>query len=348
MRIAAAVAVSIALLSGTAIEAKENARLTRIDADTVELTRTDSAPATIWLSHDTVLDKGDAKVGSKSTADRIRIALPSNQRGYVIVREGKGRTTIVAERLLPLEQGSNFRDIGGYVTRDGHTVRWGKVFRSGAMPLLSDADYALVGQLGIDSVVDLRSLEERSLAADEVDDRTGALFISNDYSIRSVFAGAQSMAGENVYQGMETLLVPQYRSLYRRILAGEGAVLYHCSAGQDRTGIATALLYDMLGVDRETIVSDYHLSTAWRQPKWEMPDLDPADHPDNPLLQHYASRAASERRQPEPLYSKSGQSHLVQFFAYLDEKYGGSEAYMKNVLGFTDDEIGKLRTTMLE
>lgn len=348
MRLAATVAVSVALLSCTAVGAKENARLTRIDANTVELMRTDTTTAAIWLSHDTVLDKGDAKIRSKSSADRIRIALPSNQRGYAIIRDRKGRTTVVGERLLPLEQGSNFRDIGGYLTRDGRTVRWGKVFRSGAMPLLSDADYALIGQLGLDSVVDLRSLEERSLAADEVDDRMGALFISNDYKMKVIFVAMQEKNGENVYQGMETLLVPQYRSLYRRILAGDGAVLYHCSAGQDRTGIATALLYDMLGVDRETILNDYHLSTEWRRPQWEMPDLDPADHPNNPMIQHYAARAKQGLRKVEPLFSKSGQSHLAQFFTYIDERYGGSEAYMKKALGLTDDEIGKLRATMLE
>jgi len=348
MRKVLTVIAASALLTPALADARELAVLDRIDANTVELRRLEASPASIWLSVDSRIDEGDRLVQAESKALKTRLSVPASERMYVILLNADGSSSVVAERRLPLLQGSNFRDIGGYETKDGKTVRWGKVFRSGAMPLLTEADYALIGQLGIGSVVDLRSLEERSLAADEVDDRTGALFISNDYSMRTLFAGFQNKNGENVYQGMETLLIPQYRSIFKRIIADEGAVLYHCSAGQDRTGIATALLYDMLGVDRETILQDYHLSTEWRRPQWEMPDLDPADHPDNPLIQHYASRAASEKRRPEPLYSKSGESHLAQFFTYLDEQYGGSEAYMKKALGLSDSELAKLRETMLD
>lgn len=347
MRLAlSAIIASTLILPGSA-DARELAVLTRIDAQTVELVREDTAPVSIWLSEDTRVDEGDRLVEAQSKAKKVRLPAPATRRLYAILLSNDGSSTVVTERRLALEQGSNFRDVGGYLTKDGRTVRWGKAFRSGAMPLLTENDYALIGQLGIGSVVDLRSLEERSITSDLVDDRTGALFLSNDYSMRTLFVGFQANEGENVYQGMEELLVPQYRALYRRIMADEGAVLYHCSAGQDRTGIATALLYDMLGVDRETILKDYHLSTEWRQPQWEMPEIDPADFPGNLLVQYYASRSAEERNHPEPLYSRSGTSHLVQFFSYLDERYGGSEGYMKGMLGFSDEEIELLRSRML-
>lgn len=237
------------------------------------------------------------------------------------------------------------------MTRDGKIVRWGKAFRSGALPLLTEADNGLVEQLGVGTVVDLRSIEEREINPDTIDDREGALFVSNDYGMKALMAPMMARKGEHIYEGMEVLLAPQYRSLYRRIMAEgsgeEGAVLYHCSAGQDRTGVATALLYDVLGVDRETILEDYHLSTELRRPFWEMPKVDPADYPDNPIVAHYAKTYGDKDAKAEPLYSPSGASHLAQFFIYLDRTYGGSEGYMKQVLGFTDADIARLRSVML-
>lgn len=327
--------------------AKENATLTRIDAATVTLDRADTAPVTVWVSADTVLDAGDRRFAAASGKGTLTLPIPASERRYVILEGADGARTVVAERMLPLQQGSNFRDVGGYVTRDGHTVKWDKAFRSGAMPLLTDTDYALLGQLGIGNVVDLRGIEEREIAPDLLDDRLGALFIANDYSLKPLMAKMAQGNGENLYAGMETMLAPQFRSLFRRLMADEGAVVYHCSAGQDRTGMATALLYDVLGVDRDTILKDYHLSTRLRRPQFEMPHLDPKDYPGNPIVKYYAARADGQPIKAEPLYTPGGASHLAQFFTYLDQNYGGSEGYLRT-LGFTDADFARLRKVMLD
>ena len=271
----------------------------------------------------------------------------TKHRRYFVIQPEVGDAYIVATRELPLEQASNFRDIGGYTTKDGKQVKWGRAYRSGAMPLLTEADYAFIEDLDLDSVVDFRSLDEREVTPDLVDDRTGAFFIANDYSMAPLMKGFAEDDGENMYAKMEAMLRPQYRSMIRRILADEGAVLYHCSAGQDRTGVATAIIYDVLGVDRETIVKDYHLSTELRQTKWEMPDINPDDYPGNFIVKYYvASRAKNEG--PNPLYTPSGVSHIVQFFDYLDAEFGSSEGYLKEALGFSDEDIEHLRETMLD
>ncbi|EJL30710.1 tyrosine-protein phosphatase [Novosphingobium sp. AP12] len=336
-----------AVLAGSPASARELATLTRLDAQTVELGREDTAPVSVWISADTTLDKSDQRFAAGSKDATLKLSIPATERRYVILEGKGGHQTVVAERVVAVQQGSNFRDIGGYVTKSGKMVKWDKAFRSGAMPLLTDSDYAVLGQLGIGNVVDFRSLEEREVAPDQIDDRTGALFIANDYSLKPLMASFGKGGGENVYQGMEKMLAPQYRSMFKRLIANEGAVLYHCSAGQDRTGIATALLYDVLGVDRDTIVKDYHLSTALRRPQYEMPRIDPKDYPDNPIVQYYFQRSEEPRDKPEPLYTKSGASHIVQFFTYLDSEYGGSEGYLKKVLGFTDADIATLRANML-
>jgi protein-tyrosine phosphatase len=346
-------AVALGALLASGVQARELATVTRLDSGTVELVREDAVPVSVWISTDTNLDKGDKLVAKGSKARKFTLDIPATQRDYVILQGAGGALEVAAERALPLQQGSNLRDIGGYVTRDGKVVRWGKVFRSGSLPMLTDSDKALVHQLNIGTVVDLRSLDEREINPDTIDDREGALFISNDYGLKSLMGKMAARKGENMYEGMEQLLAPQLRSTYRRIMSegtgydDKGAVLYHCSAGQDRTGVTTALLYDVLGVDRETIIKDYHLSTQLRHPFWEMPKLDPADYPNNLMVAYYAKAHLDENSKAEPLYTPSGASHLAQFFTYLDATYGGSEGYMKQVLGFTDADIARLRTVML-
>ena len=339
--------LTLAVLVSSPACAREMATVTRLDSTTVELDRGDTTPVSVWISADTSIDDGDQRVAATAKDRKLTLDIPAGERRYVILLGKDGHTTVAAERELPLQQGSNFRDIGGYVTRDGKTVRWDKAFRSGAMPVLTDSDYALIRELGIDSVVDLRSIEEREVAPDLVDDRTGALFIANDYSLKPLMARFGKGNGENMYSGMEKMLVPQFRSLFRRLIADEGTVIYHCSAGQDRTGIATALIYDVLGVDRETILKDYHLSTALRRPQWEMPEVDPADYPNNPLVQMYMAHGKDKPMKAQPLYTPSGASHLAQFFTYLDSEYGGTESYLKQKLGLSDADLAKLRTVML-
>ena len=342
--------LALVVLAGAAPAfAVHNITVARIDADTVKVSWQDADPVDIIITDTPVAAGAAVPVVTASRKGEAIIALPAAKRQFLVLRDGGDASlTLTAERELPLAKGSNFRDLGGYKGAGGKTVRWGKVFRSGALPLLTEADYTLLGGLNIGTIVDLRSLEEREVAATQLDDRTGALFISNDYSLKPLMANMGSMKGEYVYTGMEKLLSPQYRSLFKRLLADDGAVMYHCSAGQDRTGIASALILSALGVDRETILADYHLSTQLRRPQNEMPPLDPADYPTNPIVQYYAAAAKKPGGvKAEPLYSASGKSHLAQFFEVIDRDYGGVEGYLAT-LGITPVDIARLRSQYLE
>jgi protein-tyrosine phosphatase len=331
--------------------AMDNASVERSKPDQLTVKWTSNNPVDVYVTSDPAAPVSTATLLSAKDGDGVHVyTAPVSNRSYFLLRDHKTKKAVeVAERLFPLEQGSNFRDVGGYTGAGGKTVKWGKIFRSGAMPLLSERDYALLSGLKIKSIIDLRSLEEREVAATELDDRTGALFISNDYSLKPLMRNFGAQNGENVYVGMEKMLKPQYRAIFARLLANDGAVMYHCSAGQDRTGLASALVLSALGVDRETILKDYHLSTPSRRLQWEMPKFDPADYPNNPIVQYYAAAA----KRPggaiaEPLYSKSGVSHLVQFFAYLDREYGGVDSYLQKELNVDQADIAKLRVLYLE
>lgn len=333
------------------VAATGNVAVSRIDDARVRVTWTDADPVTIFVVDTPAQPDPGASAAVEADRDGTAIVdLPQNQRRYLALRDGgDGSFVIAAERLLPLEHGSNFRDIGGYEAAGGKHVAWGRIFRSGAQPMLSESDYRLIDGLGLTTVVDLRSLEERVVVQDMIDDRTGALFVSNDYSIKPLFAKMNRGPDVPRYAGSEQTLKPQFRALFQRLLADDGATLYHCSAGQDRTGIATALILSALGVDRETILADYHLSTGFRRPENEMPKLDPADYPGNPIVAYYAaSQAQPGGPKAEPLYTADGRSHLAMFLTYLDERYGGVEAYLQSELGIGPDAIRKLQQTYLD
>ncbi len=321
------------------------------ESDThVILKWTDNDPVSVYLADDPGSQPKAARLVARSVkAGELKVEAPSDRRAYFLLRdEGDKTVTVVSERVLPLERGSNFRDLGGYTTTDGRRVRWGRIYRSGAMPLLSEQDYSKLSKLKIASIIDLRSTDERQIAPDELDDRTGAMFLSNDYSLRKLMAGMTTGNGEYLYRGMGKSLAPQYRTIFRRLLANDGATLYHCSAGQDRTGVASALILSALGVARETILADYHLSTKLRRPQFEMPPLNPADWPGNPIVPYYvAGQAKPGGPTAEPLYSAKGVSHLVQFFEVIDQEYGSVEGYLEKELGITRADIQQLKKTYL-
>lgn len=339
-----------ALLASVVIAAPaaavDTVAVTRIDDGHVRVSWNDSDPVSIFVvARPAPPGQNQSPLVNADRSGSATILLPRKQRLYVALRDGgDGSMVIAGERLLPLDFGSNFRDLGGYQGADGKHIMWGRLYRSGAQPMLDAADLAYVDSLGLTTIVDLRSLEERSIAPDSIDDRTGALFLSNDYSIIPMFAAMDRGPGEARYAGTEQTLKPQYRALFKRLLTDDGATMYHCSAGQDRTGIASALILSALGVDRATILADYHLSTPSRRPANEMPHLNPADYPGNPIVAYYAaSQAKPGGAVAEPLYTLDGKSHLAMFLDYLDSKYGGASAYLDKELGVGPEQIAQLR-----
>ena len=273
-------------------------------------------------------------------------------RPYVILKDDRdGSLTRVAERLLPLERGSNFRDLGGYEGAAGKHVRWGMIYRTAATPMLSDADSRYVERLGIEADIDLRSVEERELAPDAAVLRTHARYYAKDYPGSAVFsplAGHGAAGVASLYRGWLVSLAPQFRDIFRQLLADKGAVTYHCSAGQDRTGVASALVLSALGVPRETILADYQLSTADRRPDYEMPPVDPAQHPGNMVAVFYAKARAAGPMTAKPLYDAKGEAYLQQTFDEIDTRWGSVDAYLDKALGIGPRDIARLRARYLE
>lgn len=312
----------------------------------------------VYMSYSADSVIGAATLISDADGDGSHIVSSlKGRRPFFMLRDrADGTLRRVAERLLPLERGSNFRDVGGYSAAGGKHVRWGKIYRSGAMPLLSDKDYAYLDALDIDTIVDLRSVEERQIAPTLLDDRTGARYVANDYSANAIFGrlaatkpGAAPTGVGSMYREWLISLAPQYRAIFAGLLAKDGAVAYHCSAGQDRTGVGTALVLSALGVPRDVILADYHLSTPFRRTENEMPTIDAAQYPGNVVASFYAKTMATpEARKPRPLYDATGAAQLAATFDEIDRRWGSVDRYLDEVLGVDANELAALRADYLE
>lgn len=180
-----------------------------------------------------------------------------------------GRHHIIAERVLPLSSGVNFRDAGGYRTAGGRMMRWGQVYRAGSLADLSDEDVAYLGRLGLKLSCDLRSIEEVNAYPDRLPPRTAALHrpvVAEVNRLRRIVTlmRLRHRVQElllNVYTVMIDQNGPNFAGIVR--LAADPAnlpLVIHCTAGKDRTGLALALLLLALGVPEETVIADYTLS----------------------------------------------------------------------------------------
>ena len=180
------------------------------------------------------------------------------------------------ERLIEFETVFNFRDLGGYPTRDGRETRWRRLFRADGLNRLKRDDGVRFGNLGIATVVDLRTPDEAEASrfTDSFDDvayhHLPMFDVMPDWE-----AGDPDADGYLADRYAEMLRSGQAavaRTL--ELLASEASypLVFHCAAGKDRTGIVAAIVLEILGVDDEVIVGDYAMSgeamqrlIAWAQ-----------------------------------------------------------------------------------
>ncbi len=201
-----------------------------------------------------------------------RVARLPGGRQFVSVGPHSGEGVVVAaERRIPFEGITNFRDLGGYRTRSGRWVRWGQVFRSDALHGMSESDRALYDELGLRTVYDLRREVECAERPNPMPSRNLPILsrpAGDDTAV--TFNGTTGEDGErillDIYLGHIEHAAAQFGDLFSA-LADPVALpaVFHCHAGKDRTGLAAALLLAALGVERKAILDDYELTTRYWQ-----------------------------------------------------------------------------------
>ncbi len=250
-----------------------------------------------------------------------------------------GGALAVTNRDLGLTSNPNLRDIGGHRTADGQRVRIGVVYRSQALSLPA-ADLAVIDVLGIAGAYDLRTPAEIAATPGVVP--AGATYLSlnvlgkDSPAMPSVASAAQAQeCMEDM--GREYVTSAPARAAFGTLLTGiadsSGAQLYHCSAGKDRTGWATAVILTLLGVPAETVMSDYLLSKT--------------HYYDSPAVQAMLSTLPAAKSaiygrmlDVEPAYLQAGLDQVAA-------SYGSMYHYVHQGLGLSDATIAKLGHRML-
>ncbi len=252
--------------------------------------------------------------------------------------------------VLTLEGGSNFRDLGGYVTEDGKTVRKGLLYRSGVMTNLTKKDEDYLAGFGFETVVDLRSNEERDLFPNHWAPKAGIDYVAIEYQFMDMIKGKEygpDMA--NPYEDMPYFLKPQLKAYFDKALAGEVPMVVNCSAGQDRTGITAALMLTALGVPRPQVMQDYVLSTEYRRPQVEMGEVDlesaAEQNPFAKLMLRYVDKKSTRA---EPLIRYDGIPYLYFAFKQIEGDFGSVEAFLDQELGVDQKDLQRLRHMYLQ
>ena len=236
-------------------------------------------------------------------------------------------------KIIPLEKAENVRDLGGYKTPNG-TVKFNKVVRGASLSDLSVRDREALQQYGVTDVVDFRSPSEAKDAPDKKIPTAKEYFLPE----QGMTAQAQMI---KVYRHFieDEHAKKAYQEFLQILLANSGeqkSVLFHCTAGKDRTGFGAALVLDLLGVEQQTIMTDYLATNQY-------------------LNDRIANMTAAAKKQgaPELLVNgiealmKADEAYLNESYTAAREHYGSLTNYAKEGLGFTTGEISDLKKLYL-
>ena len=257
-------------------------------------------------------------------------------------REGPESAAIAGwRRVIPLAGVSNLRDLGGYRSTDGRSVRRGLVYRSAALNEITDDDGEAFLALGIRTICDFRGPQEREAAPYRRPPGCRAVVHELDIvsatgpAIRELMRSPEAsptayrMLLIDAYRSFVRDHSERYRALFAQLLdAAAYPLLFHCAAGKDRTGLAAALLLSALGVDRSTVEEDYLLTN-----------------------QHWHGASPTARAAPPALAAtivKADRLYLEAAFSTIVEDHATIEDFLEHRLGVGASERETLRRQLLE
>jgi len=259
---------------------------------------------------------------------------------------------------MNFERLNNTRDLGGIAAADGKHIAYGRLIRSGRLGIGSEEDIRKIGEL-VSAVVDFRSDNEKNetrdpdmngvesfhipiiedLAAgvsrDQKSDEEAFMMLVNDPD------GALKYMCRT-YEGFVTSesALKGYRRFVDLLLEGrEKAILWHCTAGKDRAGFATAIVLEMLGVDREIIIQNYLMTN----------DLIEDDI--NRMVGMFFKMTGSGDKNTESALRymfSARREYLEAAFDCIEHKYGAFKGFLTEGLRLSEEDIARMRKMYLE
>jgi protein-tyrosine phosphatase len=240
-------------------------------------------------------------------------------------------------RHLNLEGASNFRDLGGYPTGDGHTLRWRQLFRSNHLGHLTDADVTVVRGLGVTSAFDFRGVDERAAAACVIPEiivhslpiePTVVAALRAKLQARALMSQDALEIMRESYRGYVRTNTHSFREMFTQLVNANAPSVIHCTAGKDRTGFAVALILNALAVPTQVISDDYLLTNRYYR-------RDPNSAPDLPADVRQAIGSVDS-------------SFLAAGFDAVNSQYGDLESYFRDGLGLGVQERTELKQRYLQ
>lgn len=242
------------------------------------------------------------------------------------------------DRHWPLQGASNFRDLGGYPTADGRQLRWKQIYRSDHLGALTADDHAALQRAGVTRALDFRGLHERAETPYHVPGLTQHTLPIEPTVVQrmhDLVAQGQRLTAadtvalmEDLYRSLVQEAAPQFAGFFEQVLAHDGALVFHCTAGKDRTGFAAALLLLALGVPRDLVVQDYLLTNEL----YRRPPMPPGTLPTEAVAVLWRVQA----------------SFLEAAMQAIDQHQGGLDTYLAQALGVGPAEREALAARYLQ
>jgi protein-tyrosine phosphatase len=241
-------------------------------------------------------------------------------------------------RSVKLAGASNFRDLGGYVGHQGRQLKWRRLFRSDHLAALSPQDVLTLENLGVSRVMDFRGLVERETLACALPSATVhslAIEPTVVQGMKDLMDAGQVVTPEltqdlmrQTYRDFVLGNSARFADLFGHLLEHDGPLVFHCTAGKDRTGFAAAMILTALGVAKEVVMQDYLLTNTL----YKMPTLTQSALPQEVMS----------------ILWRVQEGFLDAAFEVVDAEFGGLQPYLQDHLGLDALRLERLRELYLQ
>lgn len=255
-------------------------------------------------------------------------------------------------RKLPFDNMHNFRDLGGFNGFKGQSVKWGMIYRADKISGLSEQDQHYLERLQIKKIIDFRSDEERSNSPHSLLPHSRIVIEALPVTVEAaqIEKVTARLQQENVTAEDMALflieanreMIERFTPIYKQWLHGlledcSYPLVFHCTAGKDRTGLAAALLLRVLGVAPDHVMQDYLATNTYTGTRVEQ-----IVHHINEMTMHQVNEDVIR------MLFKVQSRFLNEAYKSIDEHYGDFANYVDIGLGFGDAECERLRQLLLE
>lgn len=268
---------------------------------------------------------------------------------------------IGTNRTIEVPHVTNFRDIGGYLTEGGKTVKHGQFYRCAGLSKLDESDFEILKDLNLKIIVDFRSKAEKEKEPDIVPPEceyyhySGIVTMDDPNDMVNKFGGSMDMKAAVMSILQKKIDMPNpmeyltgcyttmaeysqsFKALFDLIKSNpDKPIAFHCSAGKDRTGVAAALILLSLGASEETAMEDYLLSNLHRKAE------------NDGVIESLKKYSSDEKflGVVRSMLEVNGEL-LNAYFSKVKELYGDWDNYFEKALGLSKADRRELKERYL-